>query len=284
MKQRSWKKALWTMLCMAFLCTFWTMTVQAASVTELCTYSSKKTVFSKDITGDGKADRIAVIPKKNKDNYVSRIQVYINGKKALDQNTNCISYGVTVKYIYMSKNRTFLQIHTHGDSSYVGYNGIFKSNKKGTKLTCVLDLGNFCIDGGEVISATAKEIKVRFTEQPGETGWLFWNFTYKYTGSKFKLKSNTASIKSSLTRGTDACSKLLKQNKFRAMKSLTFYKKTDLRTVSFTAKDGDILTLKKVKINNGYMYLQFKKGSKTGWQRVKQGINWFYGITGKLAG
>ena len=273
------------MLCMMLLCSFWTMSAQAGSVKKVCSYIQKKTVIKRDITGDGKTDRIAIIPKKDKYNYVTRVQVYINGKKALDQGTDCMAYGLTVNYIYMTKSRVFLQIYTHGDSGYTGYNGIFRSNKKGTKLTCVLDLDEFPIDGGKAVSATSKEIKIQFSEQPSETGWVHWNFTYKYTGSKFKLKSNTASVKSSLSYDNgDGYASYFKQSKFKAQQPLTFYKKTDLKKVSFTAKTGDVLKLKKVKIINTNMYLQFQKGIKTGWQIVRKNFNWFYGVTSRLAG
>lgn len=284
--KKSWKKLFWTVFCAAMMCTLLTITSQAAGVTEVCNYIDKKTVFYKDVTGDRKADKVTVSPVTDRYDCVTGIRVYVNGNKVLSKKTSGMVYGVTVNYIQMSKSKVFLQIYTHSDNDYIAQNFIYRCNKKGTKMTKVLDLRMGMVTGKEVTSATSNTIKVFFTVQPSEIGWVNWTYTYKYTGGKFKLKSSIAAVKSSLTYDNgDGYSKLFRQNKFKAKKNLTFYTKTNLSTVSFTVKPGNIVKLKRIKVTDSAIYMQFQRGNRTGWQRVKQlGFDWFYGVTQRLAG
>ena len=284
--KRAWKKLFWAMLCAAMMCTLFAITSQAAGVTTVCNYADKKTVFCKDVTGDGKADQVTISPVKNSYDCITGIRVYVNGNKVLSKKTSGMVYGVTVNYIQMSKSKVFLQIYTHSDNDYIAQNFIYRCNKKGTKLTQVLDLRMGMVTGKQVTSVTSNTIKVHFTVQPSEIGWVNWTYTYKYTGGKFKLKSSIASVKSSLTYDNgDGYSKLFRQNKFKAKKNLTFYTKTNLSTVSFTVKPGDIVKLKRIKVTDSAVYMQFQKGTKKGWQRVKQlDFDWFYGVSQRLAG
>lgn len=277
------KRTLVLLLCTVLLCMLGTMSVQAATVKKVCEYKSKKVTFKKDVTGDGKVDTVIFAPTLDKyGQWIKKIKVSVNGKKVLTLNST--GYEFSVNYIQLSKNKNFLQIYTHGDSDYVPQNFIYRVDKKGTKLTKMLDLSQGIVRAGGVISAAGNTIKVGYTTQPGETGWVSWNYSYKYSGNKFKRTSSTASVKSMLTydRG-DGYTALFRKNQFKACKSIKFYKNTNLSSVSFTAKKNDILKMKKIKVTDKAVYIQFQKGNKTGWQIVKKKIGWFYGVTNRLA-
>lgn len=278
------KRAFFMLLCTLLLCMFGTVSVQAATVKKVSVYASKKVTFKEDVTGDGKTDTIVITPVKG--NYgmpIGTIKVAVNGKRVLKLKTT--GYGFTTNYIQLSKNKKFLQIYTHGDSGYLPMNFVYRFDKKGTKLTKVLDLKKGVADAKGVISASGNTIKVAYHIQPRETGWLSWNYSYKYTGGKFKRTSSIASVKSTLTYDNgDGYAALFRQNKFKACKTITFYKNTNLSAVSFTAEKDDILKLKKIKTTDKSVYIQFQKGNKTGWQKVDQGQDWFYGVLKRLAG
>lgn len=287
--RKSKKRTLMLLICTLLLCIFGTMSVQAATVKKVCEYKSQKVTFKKDVTGDGKTDTVVFTPTRDKyGQWIKKIKVSINGKKVLTLNTT--GYDFSVNYIQLSKNKNFLQIYTHGDSSYVPQNFIYRVDKKGTKLTKVLELSDAIVRSGAiyargVVSAAGNTIKVAYDTQPGETGWVSWNYSYKYSGNKFKRTSSTASVKSMLTydRG-DGYTALFRKNQFKACKSIKFYKNTNLSSVSFTAKKNDILKMKKIKVTDKALYIQFQKGNKTGWQIVKKKLGWFYGVTNRLAG
>ena len=144
-------------------------------------------------------------------------------------------------------------------------------------------------------SASGSQIKVFYTAQPCETGWIECTYTFVFKNGKFKLKSNTASVKSLFTRHVvnDKYGKYLAKNQFVADKTLKFYKNSNLKKFAFTAKKGDVVTLKKIKIAGEKTYLQFKKGSKSGWVKVFNDYTsvypdnehgWFGGILYRLAG
>lgn len=260
------------------------MNSHAAKVEKVCSYIRQKTTFYRDITGDGKSDTIMVKPQIDQYNkHVIGVQVYINGKKVLDQSTN-MALGICVNYFSTTKTRPFLQISTHVDSTYRGYNKIFRSNSKGTKLICALDLADYAIYGGEVVSTSSKQIKVAFSDATSEVGEINWKFIFNYKNNKFKLKSNIATVKSLLAdcdKG-DGYNKYFKQNKFKTQKALVFYQ-NNLKSVAFTAKKGSVLKLRKIKVDNHEIYLQFQLGSKKGWKQLNDELNWFYGVTSRLS-
>lgn len=277
------KRALFMLLCTLLLCMFGTVSVQAATVKKVSVYAKKKVTFKEDVTGDGKADTIVITPVKG--NYgmpIGTIKVSVNGKRVLKLKTT--GYGFTTNYIQLSKNKKFLQIYTEGDGGSIPTNCIYQFDKKGTKLTQVLDLKIGVAEAKGVISASGNTIKVPFSKQPAAVGWVSWNYSYKYTGGKFKLTSSIASVKSTMSDIGDGYTALFRKNKFKARKTILFYKKTNLSELSFTAEKGDILKMKRIKVSDKSVYIQFQKGNKTGWQKVDRGYDWFYGVSDRLIG
>ena len=181
-------------------------------------------------------------------------------------------------------------------------NGIYKYNNKTKKLVRVLNLKQYPLQAYQVTGATSSEIKVKFGGQPIETGWINCKYTFVYKNGGFKLKSNTTAAQTMFKNydyNPDGYGKYFKDNKFKTSKKLKFYTNTNLNKVSYTAKKGAVLKLKKVKMVGSKVYLQFQSGKKTGWRKVfnnnvynyslenwedvsKSG--WFYGVYNRLAG
>ncbi|MDD7113286.1 MAG: hypothetical protein PUH88_02275 [Lachnospiraceae bacterium] len=267
--------------------------VKAASCVEkMCNYSSSNSTFSADMTGDNKKDVIKLKMTKDEEcGFIQKLRIYVNGTKALTLKNKDSYYSVTATYIHMSRSKNFLQITGRGDNDYATFNSIYRYDAKTKKLVKVLDLtSNYLLTDGEVIRATGKKIVIRHSYQPSETGWLHWKYSYVYKNKKFKRISDTASVKTALGDFAmkDGYEKYFAKNQFVAARSLRFYSSVKMNKTAFVTKKGDILTLKKVKISGNKMYLQFQKGSKTGWREVNKRSYidkpFFYGVNERLAG
>lgn len=291
---------------MALLSVFFTFLIfavptKAASVESIASYAESSFSTQKDITGDGEADTIRfVLVKESNGYYTDKVNVYINGENALTINPEISFYGIQVNYVKMSKKKVFLQIYGSGDSDMHAMNAIYKYNSSTKKLKRVLNLQNYPMTAYDVVSATSKKIKVKFEGQPQETGRINCEFTFKYTGDKFKLNSTVTTVKSSLIYydNGDGYLKYFKQNKYKTSKKLKLYKSAGSKKVSVTVPKNKFVTLKKIKMSKGKVYLQFKYGKKTGWRKIfnekvydytvdwdKIGTTgWFYGVYYRLAG
>lgn len=267
--------------------------VKAASgVENMCENTSKNTKFYADLTGDNKKDTIRLKMTVDKECYfVQKLRIYVNGTKALTLRDKDSYYNVSATYIHMSKTKNFLQVTGRGDNDYCALNRIYRYDTKTKKMICVLDLSSdYLVSDGELVKATNKKIVLRHSYQPSESGQIRWNYTYVYKNKKFKRVSDTATVKSTLGKFVqkDGYEKYFAKNQFVAADSLRFYTSTKMKKTAFSAKKGDVLTLKKIKIHGKRMYLQFQKGKKTGWMEVNKSGSWnktyFYGVRNRLAG
>ena len=240
-----------------------------------------------DLTGDGKSDTIQVHVIRQYAYYYKSFQVYVNGKLAVTKNISGSS-SVSARYLSCSKTKNYLQIEVGADGGYMYLNKIYAYS--GGKLLEAVDLGRADNMAATVTKVSKSGVTVKFSVQPMETGRIEWNFGYKPSGKKLKLKSNTAKVTSSLGGWAmnDGYDKYFRQNKFLTAKGRTFYTSSTLKKKAFTTKTGDVLTLQKVKIVGKKMYLSFKKNGKIGWQRIKSVYSangyWFYGVNSRLAG
>lgn len=266
--------------------------VKAAGIENLCDYTSKNTTASADITGDNKKDTIQLkMTRDNESGFIQKLRVFVNGTKALTLRDKDSYYHLSVTYIHMTRKKNLLQITGRGDNDYCTFNSIYRYDSKNKKLVRVLDLtSNYLLADGQVIKATGKKIVIDHGFQPSETGWLRWKYSYVYKNNKFKRSSDTAAVKSSLGdyMSKDGYGKYFANNQFVAARSIRFYSSTKMNKTAFSAKKGDVLTLKKIKISGSKMYLQYQNGTKTGWIEVnKRGYMdkpFFYGVNERLAG
>ncbi len=274
------------------------VSVRAAGISKVGVYQSKNFTFKKDVTGNGKTDTVSV--KMTKDQYgyfLEKVMFYVNGKKALTLKGS-YSYGVSVNYFKISGVGPMLQIYLHADSGERPINGIYKYNKGTKKFVRVMNVAaNYRTACGDVVNVSGKKLTLEYHLQPSEIGRISWRYTYNWKGGKWKRGSDTASVKSMLTYNNgDGYTKYFKKNQFVVANTQKFYKTTAMNKVSFTAKRGAVVTLKKIKMSGENVYVQFAKGGKTGWKKLYAGnvydyrasnianSGWFYGVLKRLAG
>lgn len=224
-----------------------------------------KKVMSADITGDGKADRILITSTKDKDSCVKQVKVTVNKKSAFTKNyANCGINYITAKYARMSNTNEFIQLIGFGDSDCIIFNQIYKYSNKSQKLYCVSNLDKTAM---EIASAQKNSLTINHGDQPSETGWINWKMTYVIRNNKLVLSNSTTStVKSIIGNGQkDAYSRLFQKNIFVTAKKLSFY---NGKKLAYTVPASQKVTLKKLTLSGGKIYLQFQYGKKTGWISV----------------
>lgn len=254
-------KFTFSLMLTVMLCLSFSTITNAASVKDI---PVKKTI-SADITGDGKADKILITTTMDDDFRVKKLKVTVNKKTAFSK--NCTDSGInyiTAKYAKMTNKNEFIQLMGIGDNDYIVFNQIYKYNNTSKKLYSVSKLDNTAC---EIVSAKKNRLTLHHGEQPAETGWLTWKMSYKFRNNKLVLTNATTSIvKSTIGYSRkDSYSKLFRKNIFVTAKKLRFYNGKKLAS---TVPKGKQVTLKKLTLSKGNIYLQFQYGKKTGWISV----------------
>ena len=132
----------------------------SGSVSQLLRYVTGSHSFSRDVTGDGKADTVVV--NTNMNSYmVKSIQVFVNGANALTITRNSERYySVTVNYIKMSKTKVFIQILGYGDNDWRAVNSIYRYDNTTGKFKTVLSLTSGLHSADSVVSATSTSLSL----------------------------------------------------------------------------------------------------------------------------
>ena len=250
-------KFTFSLMLTVMLCLSFSTITNAASVKDI---PVKKTI-SADITGDGKADKILITTTMDDDFRVKKLKVTVNKKTAFTDSG--INY-ITAKYAKMTNKNEFIQLMGIGDNDYIVFNQIYKYNNTSKKLYSVSKLDNTAC---EIVSAKKNRLTLHHGEQPAETGWLTWKMSYKFRNNKLVLtNATTSTVKSTIGYSRkDSYSKLFRKNIFVTAKKLRFY---NGKKLAFTVPKGKQVTLKKLTLSKGNIYLQFQYGKKTGWISV----------------
>ena len=245
-------KFTFSLMLTVMLCLSFSTITNAASVKDI---PVKKTI-SADITGDGKADKILITTTMDDDFRVKKLKVTVNKKTAFSKNCT--------KYAKMTNKNEFIQLMGIGDNDYIVFNQIYKYNNTSKKLYSVSKLDNTAC---EIVSAKKNRLTLHHGEQPAETGWLTWKMSYKFRNNKLVLtNATTSTVKSTIGYSRkDSYSKLFRKNIFVTAKKLRFY---NGKKLAFTVPKGKQVTLKKLTLSKGNIYLQFQYGKKTGWISV----------------
>lgn len=254
-------KFTFSLMLTVMLCLSFSTITNAASVKDI---PVKKTI-SADITGDGKADKILITTTMDDDFRVKKLKVTVNKKTAFSK--NCTDSGInyiTAKYAKMTNKNEFIQLMGIGDNDYIVFNQIYKYNNTSKKLYSVSKLDNTAC---EIVSAKKNRLTLHHGEQPAETGWLTWKMSYKFRNNKLVLtNATTSTVKSTIGYSRkDSYSKLFRKNIFVTAKKLRFY---NGKKLALTVPKGKQVTLKKLTLSKGNIYLQFQYGKKTGWISV----------------
>lgn len=265
-----------------------TPSVAKAAVKKIPAQKGYKTYAAKvDLNGDGKADSFKMTTTKDRNGYVNKITMTLNNKTVYSKSYKDSSfYNCYVTYASMSKSREFIQIVGRGDNDYVEFNQIYAYNTKTKKINCINSFNTTGCYQTEIVAADKNYVTIQKADQPSEVGWISWTIPYKYSNGKLvAATTSTTTVKSLIASNKkDKYSKYFAKNQFVTAKQLTFY--NGAKPV-YTVPKGKVITLKKLSVSNGVIYLQFQYGKKVGWAHVngkKYDIRkpWFEGVNARL--
>lgn len=246
-----------------------------------------------DLDGDGKKETLKLKTTAFiNDFHIKNVELYVNGKKVLAFHDLDDVISVKADYCKMTNSKIFIRLVLSGNSDAVHLDNFYKYDSRGKKMLKVgelLDIEGWCA-GASIKSVSSTDIKVIYRWQFSEIGSVLWTSSYIVKNGKLKLKSNMSGVKSAYTADDgyhqDGYGKRFEKNQYETMRKFKLYTDTSLKKVSFIAEESDLLVLKKIKYIKGRFYVQFKKGSKTGWIRLEtfDGDTLFYGVSNRLAG
>lgn len=242
-----------------------------------------------DLNGDGKADAFKMSTTKDKNGYVNKITMTLNNKTVYSKTYKDSSFfNTNVVYASMSKNAEFIQVVGRGDNDYVTFNQVYTYNKKTKKMNCINSFNTNGCYQTEIVAADKNYVTIGNCDQPSEVGWISWKIPYRYNRGKLvAATTSTTTVKSLIANSRkDKYSKYFAKNQFVTAKKLTFYNGSK---VAYSVPKGKVITLKKLSLSNGVIYLQFQYGKKTGWAHVNgtkydSRKPWFEGVNSRLAG
>lgn len=266
-------------------------TTEAHATTKIKTQvlsSDQKSLYSVDLDGDGKKEKLSLKTEAEKGSGdLAEASLIVNDKAALTfKKTQALS--MTVDSVQLAEGDIYLRVLLTGANDFREFDCFYRydaDKKRMVKQVELMDSGRSGIALLE--SVKGMDIKVRYEQQFSEIGRVTWKSTYTSEDGKLKLKSASAPAKcvDPRTPDFDDYGKLFKKNQLQAAGPVKLYTDTTLKKASFTAKKGDILTLKKIKYVKGKFYVQLAKGKKSGWMQLKdRGDTLFEGVAERLAG
>lgn len=205
-----------------------------------------------DITGDGKKD---IVKNGDGDNCA----LYINGKQVFKPD-NKADY-LSVKLYPLKKNIYFVISENYMESDEIcGYS---MYQYKSGKLEKLCDFYNNVIKninnihfGIDIERISDNKVTVLCHNQFGGTGILYWNMLYQYQNGKWRLKGNSYKITEAAT----------KNRKLTSKTKIKIYEKPGNKTILYTIKPGDIITVSRLYIKNKNVYIKVvNSNGKTGW-------------------
>lgn len=266
---------------------------QAATKKNAILTSWDQTSCKIDLDGDGKKETLKLKTTMFENDYnIKNIGLYVNGKKVLAFRDLDDVISVKADYCKITNSKIFIRFVLSGDSDVKHLDNFYKYDsheKKMLKVGELLDVEGWCANA-TIKSVSNTHITVSYQRQFSEIGSVLWTSSYIVKNGKLKLKSNMSKVKSAYTEDDghpqDEYGKRFEKNQFKALKKFQLYKNTSLKKVSFLAKKNNLLVLKKIKFVNDQIYVQFKKGTRTGWIKLEQfyGDTLFYGVSNRLAG
>ena len=257
------------LLLMAIVSLFLPVTVYAKTTLKtLADRTSEKNIqFKADMNGDGKADSFSVniSPVQG---YKHLVKVKMNGKQVLSTKQD-FSYTYTVQYIALSQKAQFLYIHGRGDSNMPGIHSIYRYVPSKQKFASVLNFANYLGTAGLVTKVTSKSIYVSNGCGMPSSGRVKWTFVFDYNSGKgkFGIHSSTATVKySQLMQLNDGYDSYFAKSRYIVKKAFSAYTGVKMQKMAFKTSPGEVLQLKKIRLYNKGLYLQFTNSAgKTGW-------------------
>jgi len=206
-----------------------------------------------DITGNGKKDLI-------KNSSGNNCALYINGKQVFkpDNKAEYLSvklYPLNKKTIYFVISENYME-----SDEICGYSMYQYKSGKLEKLCdfynpVVKNINNIYF-GVNIEHISNNKVTVLCHNQFGVTVILYWKMAYQCQNGKWRIKGNSYKV-------TEAAAQY---RKLTASMKINIYVKPGSKTILYTIKPGDIITVNRIYIKNKKVYIQaVNSKGETGW-------------------
>lgn len=217
-----------------------------------------------DITGDGKNDKVCLKGVISGKKY-NKVNVFINGKlnTTIETPKAYTSYGggVSAWLITLANGKPFLYVDAYkkdknGWSEQVSRGMYQYQNKKLRKIIDFYDFessyGTPGVQAAGAVSVNGNTVKIRCALEAYSGPYFSFYVTYTYQAGTLKQAANTIKLNRDHAVTTD--------------QKLTVYKKAgSTAKTAFTVKKNKKVSIDRVWIKNGKLWLKVKANGKTGW-------------------
>lgn len=228
-----------------------------------------------DVDCDGVQNTVSVSYSLESENrYTDKVFVEVDGRLALELDVRKYNgYGVTAELMTYNQQYFLMQLWAHTDSDYMGYNYLYGYDKGAGSFYQLVDFNEGIHRyGGLVTDFYEDEIMVSCSDQPPETGWIYWTSFYKWKDGKLVKDTGRGWVEHKI------------MDPFTVNKRLTFYKKAGSKKKAFILKKGDKVSLQNIKVTKNKIFAQFRYKKKTGWIRLEYTGDCFKDVHKYLAG
>lgn len=236
-----------------------------------------KTYTSYDITGDKKADKIRIVPKKRyyngqDTNTYNGMSVSVNGKTVYSLNKPF--FYLSTKLYTLANGTPYLHINATSDDWGVTTSGLFRY--KNGKLTKAVDFHNVALKCGVGQNAVVQGVNgntltVDYSFESYAFSYMKARYYYKYTNGNLKKTSTIGNFKKINFKSAP--------RSLTTKKSLAAYKSATSSQKIFTIPAGKSVKIDKCYFNKSYMRFRVKYKGKYGWVKAAtSGYDKGYGI------
>ena len=226
----------------------------------------KNKLYTKyDVTADGKADKVKVISKTKKKNYMNTMKLQINGKVVFKHKES--SGEPIVQLVFLEDNQSLISIFHRGDNDY-GERLIF--SYAGSKWKKLMDLNGTKVEAkydnpeGSVTAVSGNAVTISYAVQSAMVGLSSYSMDYLYTDGKLELQ--TPIVDYYIYKNTKEPGDYVKGQTMTARKEMQVYDKVEEgRTVAFTIKAEDPVKFLKIQRVNGRPWYLVSVGENEGW-------------------
>ncbi len=280
-------RLLFYFLCMVSMTFLLSSNADAATLKSVTLTNSA--TYKWDLTHDGKADTVRFQFSKN-GNYITKTQIYVNGKNAYTYSGNF--YKLEVQYVKISNSKEFLYVVGRGPSHMAYILKIFRYDTSSKKLVESADLSKYTCSVRGITKISGNKLTIAYGKQTDVAGAVKWSYEYEYNASskKFELKNAkvTAISRIYYTRYAevgDGYDSYFKKGMYKTAKSLTVYSNRSCTNKTAVVPSGKWMTLKSIYVTpKGTISLQFKYGNRYVWVKNNGNFNDFCGVSRRLVG
>ena len=250
------KKFLLMCMFLMGLMIFSALPVQAAAP-KMYTLQTGKTYKQYDITGNGKKDKLKIVPVKGTYDFWKRLDIYVNDKKACSVSKNFLS--MSARIITLSNGRSFLCLRGEMENDISVFHGLYQY--RSGKIQQVVNFINTTygrpVDEA-AIYLNGNSITVRTEAMSYSLGYCTTEFTYKYQNGSLLRTSNYG--KYTRLNAADQRTGL-----FTAAQNLQTYTTPTSGKKEFVIRKKSAVKVLNCWTAGNKMCIRVKCGSKIGW-------------------